>query len=522
MKRNTLNYAAIYLVFFIFFLFHLTSNFSASHDSIDYLYEFESGINLIQPHHLFYHFTTFGLFRFLQWIFPHIKSYYLIETVTAAWASGVLLVVYQILKNRFQISSLNSLLTCCMICFSFGFWYYSTNIEVYMPPLFFTLLTLNEVAKKNFNLKKAILFHAMAILFHQVNVLMAPIILWRIWKERNNSSAIKSLLAYAIIGGGSVLIIYIILGSISIGQFNIPEWIKWAEGYTRSSKYWFPAKLSTLFNAFVGFSHALIGGQFVFQVPFIRDFLENKFFYHNLTDETYLVRNLSEKYALALLLLTMVLLVVIVVITILILKKSKTIWRSEKITLAPFLLFLVIYSIFFFFWMPENLEFWIPQSVVIWILIGGLSKYWSKSPRSKYVLSFIALSLFVINYWGSVKWLLNIENDIFYAKTKTVCNQADPADILLLEDNWITDGYLKRCTHAKLYIEPTSNDSLERKTLDDAIQNCLSTNHKIYIFQEKTFMHGVKDATYVDSLINSFPSRTKDLGEPLTPIKVIQ
>ena len=213
---------------------------------------------------------------------------------------------------------------------------------------------------------------------------------------------------------------------------------------------------------------------------------------------------------------------VILTVFILILKRIRLILRNDQITIVPFLLFLLIYSVFFFFWMPENLEFWIPQTVVIWILIGGLNKYWSPTPKSKYWLALIGSLLFVINYWGSVKWLLNIENDIFYAKTKKVCSDASPSDILLLEDNWITDGYLKRCCQAKIYLVPTRNDSLERKTLDAAINKCIGSQNKIFIFQEKTFMHGINDETYVDSLIKSYGVRANDLDEPLTPIKVIK
>ena len=176
----------VYLIFFLVYILSLTSNFSAAHDSIDYLNGFEHAADLLQPHHLFYHVTTYAIFKFLKLILPFVANHYLIEVVNAFWGAGAILVVNLILRKRLFLNPVTAFLGTCLPAFSFGIWFYSANIEVYMPSLFFMLLILYKLTSDTFNNKTlyiVILLHVLAILFHQVNIIFTPVILWKIWQK---------------------------------------------------------------------------------------------------------------------------------------------------------------------------------------------------------------------------------------------------------------------------------------------------------------------------------------------------
>src|SRR5206468_3629262 len=177
----------VFAVFYAFFLCTLASNFSAPHDAIDYLNEFEGDKDLFNPHHVLYHITTYWILNVLKSIFTGIPHYYLVEAIDGFWGTLTLVVVFKFLRNRFGYDNITSFIGTCLPAFSFGMWFYSTNIEVYMPPLFFLTLSLYYLSKPVVTKKDfyaVIVFHVLAILFHQANILFTPIIVWRIWRER--------------------------------------------------------------------------------------------------------------------------------------------------------------------------------------------------------------------------------------------------------------------------------------------------------------------------------------------------
>ena len=224
------DYVLVFLFFYIFFLVNLTANFSGPHDSMGYLNDILRGRDLFPAPHLLYHYMVYLVFHVEKFFFPHATDYYLIEAIDAFWGCMSLSLVYRIFVRRLQFRKSEAFLATSICAFSFGMWFYCSNIEVYMPPLFFILWLLYICSKSQLNTRELILLaviHMLAVLFHQVNVLLTPIVLWKFWQSRKEIPFFKTFGLYAL---SSILVVgglYFILGWYVERQNNIQEFSSW-------------------------------------------------------------------------------------------------------------------------------------------------------------------------------------------------------------------------------------------------------------------------------------------------------
>jgi hypothetical protein len=430
--------------------------------------------------------------------------------------------VYQIFFERMQMSRAASFSATCVAAFSFGVWFYSSNIEVYMPSLFFLLYGLYVCTKQQWSRRdvwKITAIHCLAVLFHQANVLFAVVVLWKFWDSRRSVPFWPSLLRYGIVSVVLVGSVYFIIGWWVEGNTNPTAFNTWLRGDTVHSSYWFPLSLGTFFHAMVGLGHAFFGGHFVFRIPFSQGIMNRVFYYHNLDDEAFLVRNLSRGMATVLLILTLLVCGVMLVCLVRILRHWKTLYRGYKRVMMPLLLFLAAYSVFFYFWMPDNLEFWIPQTVVIWLFLLGMSSLVPGKGGSARAYLGIALLLFIINYWGSIYWMKDINNDIVYVKTKKLKENAGAADVILLQDPWLISYFLEHYTKSTILEVPV--EPAEIAQVNHKVDSCLGAGGKVYLFTEGATVHAKDNKRYADSLMSAHSGRVSDLGNALTPVKVI-
>jgi len=515
----------LFVGFYLFFLLNLTANFSGPHDSMGYLNDFERSRDLLPAPHLLYHITTYYIFHFLRWLLPHAHSYYLVESIDAAWGCLGLTVVYRIFLNRMGMSRLQAFGGTAVAAFSFGMWFYCSNIEVYMPSTFFLMLGLYVCTKQRWessDILKITLVHCLAVLFHQANVLFAPIVLWKIWYSRKDIPMVRALLRYAIGSVVGVGGIYVIVGWVIDGNNTPATFYSWIRGYTLQSGYWFPLAFSTFFHVAVGLGHAFFGAHYIFRISFLEAIMKRVFYYHSLDDEAYLVRNLSHGMAAFLLVLTVLVVLLMVVLLVRIIRHWRTLMAQHKHLMVPLLLFLAAYSCFFYFWMPENLEFWIPQSVVIWIFLLGINSLLPSGgfiSSNKYFYLGLALVMFFVNYQGSIRWMKDIRNDVVYIKTEKLKDVATAKDVVVLQDPWLLSYFLEQFTPATIVEVPVKPADIS--ALNQKVDSCLSSGGRVYLYTEGSSVHTSANHHYIDSLISMHNGAVSDLNNPLTPVKVI-
>lgn len=516
----------------IFFLCTLAANFSGPHDSIGYLNGIITNKDPFHPHHLLYHFIAHYWLVFSQALLPGVKDYYLVEIFTALWGSGTMVVVYNFFRNRFRIPVWQSVISLTVIAFSFGPWFYSVNIEVYAPPIFLLLLALYILTRETWqkaDVWKVALLHVLAILFHQVHALFTVVILYKLWQQRKNVPFLSSLLQYALTGivlaGGT----YFLIGWVLEGHNSLTQWTNWLEGYAQQEAHWKPLNSKTPLLVATGYSHAFIGGHFVFRLPPVEKYLSKSLSTHSLGDEMYLARHISHSMAVFLTFLCAVLGIIMLWLVIRFVRRYKTISTAAGNVITPLMIAGIIYSAFFTFWMPEILEFWIFQVVLVWLLLLGTLQYDGQGlPPFKgwgpvkpvAIIAAISLMLFTINFFGSVRWMLDLNNDQYYTKIQQVKAAArKDKDIILLQDAWQLKDFFRYFTDIPVYEAPAV-DSL-KPAIDKAVNDCLSKGGRVYIYTEATH-YQPQGTVYIDSLIKVYELRKKVLPDAQAKIMVIE
>lgn len=494
----------IFVGSFIFFLCTLATNFSGPHDSIGYLNGIVVGKELSHPHHILYHFTAHYWLVFAQSLLPNVKDYYLLEVFTALSGSGSLVFIYSFFRNRFSLSWKAALVNTSVIAFSYGMWFYSVNIEVYATPMLFLLACLYVLTKPDLTRKDiliAAVLHSLAIMFHQLHALFTPVLLYVIWRQRATIKFIPAALQYALTGIVLVGGAYFIMGWMVAGRNSFETWFEWMRGYTGKTLYWQPLGLKTPGRVITGFSHAFVGGHFVFRIPGLSDYMEKSFAAHSLHDELFLARHISGRMAVFLTVLTAGMGIVLLGLVLRFIRKFRAIKTQYGNVVLPMLVAGGLYSAFFLVWMPEILEFWIFQMVLLWMVLLGTLPVTGFPFRLKPFIGtlFLSISLFLINYLGSVRWLQHIEYDWYYTKVEPIRQVATSKDVILLQEGWILKDFLEYFTKSKVQNSP-SEDSL-RAPLDKTITDCLSNGGKVYVYPERNSEYASPDPAYIDSLL---------------------
>jgi hypothetical protein len=491
-----------------------------------YLDDLQKGIHLFPPEHILYHYTTFRLLAILKFVLPHAQDYYLVETLDAFWGCLGLTVIYRIFLNRMSMARSEAFLGTAVVAFSFGMWFYSSNIEVYMPPLFFLLYGLYLCTGEPLQPKGVILLivvHCLAVLFHQSNVLFTPIVLWKCWDSRKNIPFARSFAIYAVVALVCVAGFYFAIGWWVEGQNTPAGFSKWLRGYTTDdNNYWLALGAGSFLKVAIGWGHAFFGGHFIFRIPFLKAFMDHTFYYHSLDDEAYLVRNLNPTVAVGLLTLTLLVVAIILALLTRVIRNWKTLYAQKRRVMIPLLMFLVIYFCFFLFWIPENLEFWIPQTGICWVFLLGMNKQLG-SPfglKSNYPLyAGLTVILLIVNYEGSIRWMKDINNDSVYAKIVNVKETATDKDIVILRDPWLLEDFLRQYSKAEIWNVPTKEkDILE---LNHKVDLSLTQGGRIFLFTQAASIHSIPNDKYLDSLIANPNVKAMDFPNELTPVKML-
>lgn len=508
---------SVFVVFFVIYLLTLTSNFTAPHDSMAYLNMLKTGEGLWHPHHLLYHVASLQWLKFWKLIFPNVEDYRIVESFSSFWGAATLSIIFIFFRRRFNLAPLTSWLCTAVAGFSYGIWFYSVNVEVYMPSLFFTTRVLYLVTEKEWSSRQVWrigLVHSLAILFHQMNILLIPIVLYKIITQQKNIYVVKSIFWYGLTGLVLVGGAYFLGGWVAEGNNNISDWMAWIRGYTGTSDYWRPLSWKTPLLAGMGFLRTIIGGQFIFKIGEMQDSMDAFLKMHALEDEAFLVRNLSSAAIWTALVLSAVLATLMVILFVQFVARFREKMQEWRHVIIPLLLYVVVYSAYFFFWMPEILEFWFGQCIICWLLLLG-----TRRPAGRplnIMAGLIALLLLVINYTTSIRPMQNINNDIGYARIEKLKQTATANDLVIVENPWLLKEFLEYYTPAPVRVIP--GPGFQQIALRQYVDSTLAGGHRVFIFPSHGSAHAQDNKDFIIALQKDYGARISVFQRELAQI----
>src|SRR4029077_9051285 len=178
--------AAIFVGGFSAAVYHLTATFRFSYDGLCYALDAEFGppTNLFHPNHLLYSFLSRGLFRLLIWVGHPVRAIYLMQAMNTVVAGTAVGFFFALLTQRFGWK--RGLLGAVLLGFSNAFWTEAVDPGCYAWATLATCgllaLLLEPEILEPFWLGVA---HGVAILFHQMLLLVIPAFLFRLGRRRS-------------------------------------------------------------------------------------------------------------------------------------------------------------------------------------------------------------------------------------------------------------------------------------------------------------------------------------------------
>ncbi|MDQ3929194.1 MAG: glycosyltransferase family 39 protein, partial [Chloroflexota bacterium] len=222
-----------------FVVFMLTATGFHTYDGISYVRDIGKPLAaLFLPHHLVYEPTLLAMLNL--WRAVGYTGYADVpgEMLSSLAGAGGLGLFFAI-SRRCTGSNPISILTTLALALTYGYWFYSVEVDIYVLPLFFLLATawlyLQALSHKRL---PAYIFvfmgiaHAVGVLYHQAALLAAPAFaLGIVLLPGNVAEKVRRVLLY---GGALGLVVapaYYIGGVVIAGQDSPEKFMRWANNF---------------------------------------------------------------------------------------------------------------------------------------------------------------------------------------------------------------------------------------------------------------------------------------------------
>jgi hypothetical protein len=448
--------ATVYLLF-------VAGSHNEGYDGIGYLSDIRAGDaqSMLHPSHL--------LFNWLGWLAYHaaltlgfhggpLRPVQVMNALVGGVGVGLL---WLLLRN----AGLDRVVTaggCGMLAFSYGYWGYSEDVELY--PISTTLLILTLVAAHHAAMTPSWrtfglfgMANGLAMLGHNTAALLIAVAFTALVISSRRPLLLRKVVlnAFAYAAGAAAVVIPAYAVAIPIVGLHSPSaFYDWLTSQTQNShadNYTGAWQFTTLPRALIGAARALMGGHFALSLPALRDFVGNHFQDKNLRTELFLSRDFN--HVAAVLLLT----VAACAASAIALNASAWLSRPKLDPPARMLALLSVawaipYAVFFAWWEPINLKFWIalwvPLTILVVLPLPSLrNARWKRA--APVMLSVIVAGLFVVNLFGSVLPETQKSNDYWRARTDWYENNTGPSDVIFTS-SYLHAEYLRYFTRARV------------------------------------------------------------------------
>ncbi len=452
--------AAVAAAFALLYLLTLAGNHNEGGDGIGYMTQIRSGdaAKIFNPYHLAYNWlgwTAYHIARACGFDGGPLGPVQVMNALLGAAGVGVLWA----LMRAAVPGRLAACAACGMVAFSFGYWGYAEDAELYTLDAFLLIVLFaaayGAAARptwRNFALMgvangAAVLGHNTAVLW----ALVALVVLVRARREMPAAALARRAAAY---GAGMALVVVpaYALAIPAVGLYSPREYYNWLTDYAQSGKYgqW---RASTPMRAVLGAGRAFIGGHFALSLGPVHRFIQDHFAEKSLRKEFFLVRNVRAGEAYVLLALSGVVVATLAALAADWLRRPALTPATRALALVS-LAWLLPYAVFFAWWEPENVKFWISSWIPACVLLALPLSSATMSGRWRAVMPYVVAiglaALFVVNLVGSVLPYRAKADDYWRVRAAWYEQHTRPGDIVFAND-YVYVEYLNYFGHGKAY-----------------------------------------------------------------------
>lgn len=219
---------------------------------------------LVLPHHLIYEPLVLGFFRVWQSLGWTGQADAPAQVLSSLAGAGGLAIFYK-LAWEWSRSRIASIIATLALALTYGYWFYSVEVDIYLPPLFFLLLAtwlLSRIVLDRESTPVWLFYliglaHAMAVLFHQAILFVVPAFALGLWLIRGEMKVrLLRLVRYGLGIAGVVIPAYLFAGMVVAGQATAETFMGWINSYGNLGT-WGVLSVDTPANTLSGISAAL-------------------------------------------------------------------------------------------------------------------------------------------------------------------------------------------------------------------------------------------------------------------------
>lgn len=475
-KSNRMLYYSAFVAYFIIFLLSISENISISHDSIFYVLGAQNNDWLFHPHHLLYHVFTQIIVNFAQWTGLSNDIPFMMSAASSFFGALMMAYIIKIFIELFDLTKALAIAASGVIAFSYGVWYYSACVEVYIIPLFFVVISYYTFFKDEGKHYYVGFYAGMATLFHQMYVFLFVIyIIAYLFKKDSFKNILKFAAAFSIVVG--VAYISVLLFDYKVK--SIDEAIKQLTLYAHEMpEMWSSFGVSIIFNDLIGLGRSIFSIHYLYSFDAVQNFIIQKFPHNSFNEEIFLVRNIS---AFMQIFLSVLLALLIGFFFRFLFVSVKNMIRKKEHSLYKvwYLSFLVIFGLFFTFWSSNNPEFWIS---IYTMTIISFVRFVDKSKKELVALSIMFVILMTYNYFSTIQFAKHIDNDYYLERINSIGSQVSPDDILIYDQSYMVHDYFQYRGYKKIISAgKLRTDEVYNKI--DSLQS-INPNSKIFLVDE--------------------------------------
>jgi hypothetical protein len=327
---------------------------------------------------------------------------------------------------------------CGVLGFSYAYWFYSSETEVYVLSAALLVCCLaaahraaREPALRNFALLG--LANGLAVLAHDTNVLFAAVVAVVLLVSRRDAPVaelVRRGIAYAAVAVAVVVPAYTAAALVN-GYDSPRKAYDWITGYTHSSE-WGETRASQVPKGVAGASRSLVGGHFVFSNDTLADRLE-RLGGRNPREERFLMRDFPAGLGVVLLLLAAVVAAALSVAAFGAVRGRTRLDEGSRLLAIVCLAWAVVYGVFAVWWDPLNVEFWIVVWIPLALLISLPLAVGDRAVprRARIAVAALVGGLFLVNLAGSILPQASEEDDYWRARIDWYEREGTRADLVV-------------------------------------------------------------------------------------------